>query len=398
MTAEKCVSNQKDMAAAERVARQQGWEVTTTGGNHLKWKAPGGKVIYTSRTPSDSSGVRKALNDLNRAGLVLEDKKVARRQRKVRPVAAAEKPFPLPGLDERPEILVLLEDSESQARNIIFTRARYLLNLSDSIEPDEVAIQFKQMTTLQQEIALDLLSKDDIPNTQSPCGRIFQSPLFTEMHRRKCYECSFPTTEKNELPPVNQSGTMPTMTETPTADTDADTTDPDVDPRDCKTCGRRFVNAQARGAHESSHQVRDCRFCNKSIILSGVGAHEKRCDGNPERLKVKEDCPHCGKTMQKRSLSTHIAANCAVARIERMRERTANPPVVVTAAPVVKVPAPIPQAPTPSSARDDEYFDTLLNLVTDGRPIPFSIATARIVNDWIEATRKLLALVDKGSS
>jgi hypothetical protein len=53
--------------AAARAAR---WEVTRTGGGHLKWAPPRGQFVITPGSPSAGHrAVRNCLSDLRRAGL-----------------------------------------------------------------------------------------------------------------------------------------------------------------------------------------------------------------------------------------------------------------------------------------------------------------------------------------
>lgn len=53
-------------------AIEQGWEVTLTGGGHLRFKAPTGALVFCASTPS---GGRRSIENteamLRRAGLVL---------------------------------------------------------------------------------------------------------------------------------------------------------------------------------------------------------------------------------------------------------------------------------------------------------------------------------------
>lgn len=53
-------------------AIEQGWEVTKTNGGHLKFKAPGGGLVYTPSTPGQGKrGIENATAELRRAGLDL---------------------------------------------------------------------------------------------------------------------------------------------------------------------------------------------------------------------------------------------------------------------------------------------------------------------------------------
>lgn len=62
----------KDVEKLAKKARAEGWEVTVTGGNHIKWLAPNGKdMVISGLTGSrgNDAGWRKALTQLKRAGL-----------------------------------------------------------------------------------------------------------------------------------------------------------------------------------------------------------------------------------------------------------------------------------------------------------------------------------------
>lgn len=50
---------------------QAGWRLIVTNGGHLKWAAPNGEVVFSSRTPSDRRAVMNLRADLRRRGLVL---------------------------------------------------------------------------------------------------------------------------------------------------------------------------------------------------------------------------------------------------------------------------------------------------------------------------------------
>ena len=57
----------------EKLARQQGWEISHTRNNHLAWRPPGGHVVYTPCTPSvNGTGLIRIKSKLRRAGLRIE--------------------------------------------------------------------------------------------------------------------------------------------------------------------------------------------------------------------------------------------------------------------------------------------------------------------------------------
>jgi len=55
-----------------RLARRQGWTVTRTGHNHLRFRSPTGELVHTGMTPSDRRSVYNTAAELRRAGLDLE--------------------------------------------------------------------------------------------------------------------------------------------------------------------------------------------------------------------------------------------------------------------------------------------------------------------------------------
>lgn len=64
----------KELKVLQKEALIQGWSVSLSNGNHLKWVAPNGKVIFTSKTPSDARAIDNIKRDLKSAGLVLVKK------------------------------------------------------------------------------------------------------------------------------------------------------------------------------------------------------------------------------------------------------------------------------------------------------------------------------------
>lgn len=52
-----------------RVARRQGWEVTTTNGSHLRWRGPDGGLVFTPSTPSDWRSIKNMTAQLRKEGL-----------------------------------------------------------------------------------------------------------------------------------------------------------------------------------------------------------------------------------------------------------------------------------------------------------------------------------------
>lgn len=60
----------KDIAVLVKQATSQGWEVSNTKSNHLKWIAPSGAFFYSPSTPSDYRSIRGLKRDLKVNGFV----------------------------------------------------------------------------------------------------------------------------------------------------------------------------------------------------------------------------------------------------------------------------------------------------------------------------------------
>ena len=65
------MASSKDLKTLQKEAVSQGWVVNLSNGNHIKWIAPNGKVVFTSNTPSDKRALENMKRDLKSAGLVL---------------------------------------------------------------------------------------------------------------------------------------------------------------------------------------------------------------------------------------------------------------------------------------------------------------------------------------
>jgi predicted RNA binding protein YcfA (HicA-like mRNA interferase family) len=59
----------KETKAMVKVARSQGWDVKITGGGHLKFVSPEGKMVFAPSTPSCRRGRLNSRAQLRRAGL-----------------------------------------------------------------------------------------------------------------------------------------------------------------------------------------------------------------------------------------------------------------------------------------------------------------------------------------
>jgi hypothetical protein len=59
----------KEIEQVAKKARKANWEVSITGGNHIKWLSPNGEDIVISGLTGCGPGWIKAKNQLKRAGL-----------------------------------------------------------------------------------------------------------------------------------------------------------------------------------------------------------------------------------------------------------------------------------------------------------------------------------------
>lgn len=55
--------------ALYKAARRQGWEITRTAGQHLKWCSPAGETVHTPSTPGRRRSYLHQRAALRRAGL-----------------------------------------------------------------------------------------------------------------------------------------------------------------------------------------------------------------------------------------------------------------------------------------------------------------------------------------
>lgn len=60
----------KPLADLYRVAKEQGWRVETSGGNHIRWLPPdGSRPVYSANSTRDNREEKNVRAKLRRAGL-----------------------------------------------------------------------------------------------------------------------------------------------------------------------------------------------------------------------------------------------------------------------------------------------------------------------------------------
>lgn len=63
------MASKSDWKSLMKTAKDQGWTVSKTRGEHLRWQAPTGKVVFSASTCSDSRGLANHRSLLRRNGL-----------------------------------------------------------------------------------------------------------------------------------------------------------------------------------------------------------------------------------------------------------------------------------------------------------------------------------------
>lgn len=369
----------KDLQALERIALAQDWYIERSNGGHLKWYPPNGDgFVLTAHTPSGGRHIENIKSQLTKAGLDLKlgETKVTRRRR-AKQLGGGEK-FPIPGQDQIKALFI--ENTAYHNREVALMRAKIIMDMPDATD-EEVAQAIMDLPKVNHQMVLQLVISDEEPSKTCICGRIFTRYLGAAMHRSRC------KVARGEVPtpqPIEQ----PIPTATTTVKEEPPTMGlPGVGKIVCPTCSDSFDSKQALTGHMNVHEMQACKYCTVEYTLNSIGRHESLCESNPERnsnrRKRKVKCPYCEKELQAVSLPPHINMYCPVARYNRKKNQQEITPA--TSAPTTTTTTLDPQ---------DAEMDALLDLVTQGRPISFSLSNMRVVNQWMEATRKLLGLFD----
>jgi hypothetical protein len=61
----------KDWIPMVEAAVRAGWILTKTGGDHVRWQAPSGKIIFSASSPSDKRAMYNTRSMLRREGLAI---------------------------------------------------------------------------------------------------------------------------------------------------------------------------------------------------------------------------------------------------------------------------------------------------------------------------------------
>lgn len=86
----KSSSLSKELMSMARMARDQGWEVTETGGGHLKWTPPGGGEFYiSSASPSSQRTIVNVKKDLATRGMVWDSGEARRMAKSAKTIQSA---------------------------------------------------------------------------------------------------------------------------------------------------------------------------------------------------------------------------------------------------------------------------------------------------------------------
>lgn len=66
------MANKGDFKAIMKSAQAQGWTITRSRNNHLRWHSPSGQVVFSAATPSDHRAIRNHVTMMRRAGYVAQ--------------------------------------------------------------------------------------------------------------------------------------------------------------------------------------------------------------------------------------------------------------------------------------------------------------------------------------
>lgn len=64
------MSIRKELKTLIDEASHQGWEITITNSNHLRWRTPLGATVFTSYSPSDRKALYRIRKDLKLNGFI----------------------------------------------------------------------------------------------------------------------------------------------------------------------------------------------------------------------------------------------------------------------------------------------------------------------------------------
>ena len=67
-------TNDKDLNSLMAQAGEQGWSVIHTGGNHIKWIAPSGAIVFSGSTNSDKRAILNIQRELRFKGFIIKKK------------------------------------------------------------------------------------------------------------------------------------------------------------------------------------------------------------------------------------------------------------------------------------------------------------------------------------
>lgn len=356
----------KDYAPLERLAKEQGWVLEWKGSGHIHWIPPdGGKPVTTSSTPTTRATVDNVRNDLKKAGLVTDPeewKRIKKRESKIR--NAMETRY------THENIITVMSQDTSPAPGDL---------LPEALTPG----QLDAISRMFAEHYVDNGESTQLPTTCG-CGRRFLEPFACAMHRIKC---------------------------------------------DKKAPGETM----ARTTRPPDNNRLDCPFCPAWWYVGQDGQRAKHMADDHD----KAECPACKKTMKPGSLQQHLERTCpklhkkepasAViepgAELQPVAEPDPAPlpsvppepdwgqqplapvaPPAPAPAPVAPPPAPEPtpappappappMAPLAADASDDDLF-ALLNMALGG-PVQLTPQSFAIINTWLDATRKLMAMRDE---
>lgn len=428
----------KDLNELKRIATSQGWEVLDASGGHLRWVPPdGGDYVATSSTPSDSNIIKTIKKDLANAGLVLDKAQAKRLKRAVK----TGQPVRLKATRVQDGINADNVDCDVSDEAILVALEKEMPELFATISHSS------QRKNIACRMIREWGSKGEFPLECATCGRTWTEPLGLATHIFK--NCP------DHEPKWNRQPKETSVDRNMTAPPERERLNCPYCPEWFWVSQDEALDKHTRGEHGRA----SCPFCKDYFFVNkgGLDKHMRACRSGPDRLAALESskaqavaaandepplvpfvgtianpakpqpapmadspvrgsdwnadpCPGgCGSPVGD-SNTSHCEPCQKVLdelAVERDTKAAMEAKKLATAASAIEaVPMPEEVFPEPSSfvekytqsersveMTDDELF-TLLEVVLDG-PVMVTRESLAAINDWMDATKRLLTLKDQ---
>lgn len=357
------VSSNKDIESLARLLRDQGWTVEPTNGNHVKWTNPEGRSFNGPSSPSDYRAVVNLKGTIRQYGGITEKDAWRREKRRRR-------------------------DAELEA-----------LKASEPDTPTKEVPVDRDLTLPPPE--RERINCPDCPeffwNTQP---HMLDRHLYVTHGKVSCPHCgkmmlstSLDQHVRESCPAVDEAKRAAAVQEAREKRASLQLGDNPPEKHPCPDCGEEFPTQRAMVGHRTGKHMRGEKFpcphnCGMVTDKTHMAKHVAACPNNPRR---KVPCPACGKVMSMDYVSRHLAEKCQVATASHVAQTASATPAPPAPAPTPIVQHTLAHHVSAPSGTDDADLFAVLELIL-GVSIPVHALGA--VNEWIEATRKLIRVVE----